>query len=277
MNTRIERWTGTPVKEVVWKAVLKFTIGDGNVEFAPRQISELILEDSPKFKVSNVGCELRADCVNNPKRHEHYRGKNHDRYWQVAHGKYRFIVSKIAEQSWWDAKKKLTEQFNLTKKQVDELRATRVYKKCVFDLMLGQRGSLEEFEQWLENYNFNNGRMDSKSMSQTFARRMGLDAKVIPTMVEDVRKAHAEIVSGTRKPLKMIPDPYQRRHNYKHILYKKQGHKCNGCEGVFPFSDLEIDHIMPTSRGGRDIPENWQLLCRACNARKSNRTQAEWI
>ena len=143
--------------------------------------------------------------------------------------------------------------------------------------MLGQRGSLEEFEQWLENYNFNNGRMDSKSMSQTFARRMGLDAKVIPTMVEDVRKPHAEIVSGTRKPLKMIPDPYQRRHNYKHILYKKQGHKCNGCEAFFHFLTLRLTISCPLLGVGETFQKIGKLLCRACNARKSNRTQAEWI
>lgn len=35
---------------------------------------------------------------------------------------------------------------------------------------------------------------------------------------------------------------------------------------------LEIDHIMPTSRGGTDEPNNLVLACPICNGHKSNRT-----
>lgn len=32
---------------------------------------------------------------------------------------------------------------------------------------------------------------------------------------------------------------------------------------------LEIDHVVPLVAGGKDIPENWQVLCRKCNAQKA--------
>jgi 5-methylcytosine-specific restriction endonuclease McrA len=31
-----------------------------------------------------------------------------------------------------------------------------------------------------------------------------------------------------------------------------------------------VDHIMPMNKGGKTVPENLQILCRSCNARKSD-------
>ncbi len=32
-----------------------------------------------------------------------------------------------------------------------------------------------------------------------------------------------------------------------------------------------VDHIVPWSKGGKTVPENLQMLCRRCNALKSDR------
>ena len=34
---------------------------------------------------------------------------------------------------------------------------------------------------------------------------------------------------------------------------------------------LEVDHIVPINKGGKSVPENLQILCRSCNARKSDK------
>ena len=62
--------------------------------------------------------------------------------------------------------------------------------------------------------------------------------------------------------------------SHKHTLFGIQEGKCNGCEVLFPFRNMTIDHIHPRSRGGTDDPENLQLLCGACNSMKGNRSQA---
>ena len=64
---------------------------------------------------------------------------------------------------------------------------------------------------------------------------------------------------------------------YKHTLFGLQEGKCNGCEVLFPFRNMTIDHIIPRSRGGSDAPDNLQLLRAACNSTKGNRTQDELI
>jgi hypothetical protein len=54
---------------------------------------------------------------------------------------------------------------------------------------------------------------------------------------------------------------------------RRAAHRCEYCrapEAVFNFS-FEVEHIIPTSRGGVDDPSNHCLACRACNLRKSDR------
>jgi site-specific DNA-methyltransferase (adenine-specific) len=56
----------------------------------------------------------------------------------------------------------------------------------------------------------------------------------------------------------------------KERLYKEQNGLCNGCKTQFDIWNLEIDHIIPKSKGGGDYLENYQLLCSACNKIKSD-------
>ena len=58
--------------------------------------------------------------------------------------------------------------------------------------------------------------------------------------------------------------------------YEKQNHKCpycvaNGIEIEYTFEDMEGDHIIPWSKGGRTTEDNLQMLCARCNNDKSNR------
>ena len=54
-------------------------------------------------------------------------------------------------------------------------------------------------------------------------------------------------------------------------IYKEQGGLCNGCRHKYHQKDLEIDHIVPRSKGGGDHHENYQLLCGNCNRTKGDR------
>ena len=120
----------------------------------------------------------------------------------------RFTISKIrevAEFLWWKGKittsqKYLANKFNLTEGQIGELRRPPEYQKEVESLMLSQR-SAEDFEKWLKNHDKEYGNMDG------FAKRMGLDPKIIPGMVKNVRKAHADIATGKTEARESISDP----------------------------------------------------------------------
>ncbi len=82
------RWSGDrPVKQVVWEAVQEFTQGNMDVEFKIRDITALILENAPEFKVTTVNGQITADTVNHPSRRHH--SGTEDRYWRIETGRYR--------------------------------------------------------------------------------------------------------------------------------------------------------------------------------------------
>lgn len=54
-------------------------------------------------------------------------------------------------------------------------------------------------------------------------------------------------------------------------LKKKHGYACIHCKKCEPEIKLTQDHIIPLSKGGRNIIENIQPLCRSCNCKKSNK------
>jgi len=53
-------------------------------------------------------------------------------------------------------------------------------------------------------------------------------------------------------------------------IYKRYKGKCAICKRKTDFSDGEIDHIKPLSKGGSDSPRNKQWLCHRCNKLKGN-------
>jgi site-specific DNA-methyltransferase (adenine-specific) len=70
-----------------------------------------------------------------------------------------------------------------------------------------------------------------------------------------------------------IEAPINYRQN-KHVLYGRQEGNCNGCRAHFEYRHLEVDHVVPQSRGGTGHIENLQLLCASCNRIKGDRDQA---
>ena len=60
----------------------------------------------------------------------------------------------------------------------------------------------------------------------------------------------------------------------KNIFYR-DGNTCGYCGKKFSDCNLNIDHIIPKSRGGKDTWDNLICSCLNCNTRKSDRTPAE--
>lgn len=54
------------------------------------------------------------------------------------------------------------------------------------------------------------------------------------------------------------------------LLFARDQHLCMYCGDQFSAKDLSRDHIVPTSRGGRDVWTNCVSACRRCNNRKGN-------
>jgi len=60
----------------------------------------------------------------------------------------------------------------------------------------------------------------------------------------------------------------------KNILMR-DGYQCLYCGRKFPGGELELEHIIPKSRGGKAEWSNLVCACRRCNSRKGDRTPEE--
>ena len=60
----------------------------------------------------------------------------------------------------------------------------------------------------------------------------------------------------------------------RNLMIRDQ-YQCQYCGRRPSQRDLNVDHIMPRSRGGADSWENLVVSCRACNLRKGRRTPPE--
>jgi hypothetical protein len=54
-------------------------------------------------------------------------------------------------------------------------------------------------------------------------------------------------------------------------VLKRDDYKCVKCGRRPPDVELQVDHIQPRSRGGKDDPSNLQTLCLPCNQGKKDR------
>jgi hypothetical protein len=73
--------------------------------------------------------------------------------------------------------------------------------------------------------------------------------------------------------LLLAASPCLTRFNNK--LFQRDQHICAYCGGRFNSEELEREHILPFSRGGRDTWMNVVAACRPCNQKKGAKTPEE--
>ncbi len=91
----------------------------------------------------------------------------------------------------------------------------------------------------------------------------------------DHRTDFMEPASIEERSDKEIQTPYNSK-EIKQILFFKQDARCAICGHSPGVKMMDVDHIVPVSRGGMDDIENLQLLCRPCNQQKSAKGDQEF-
>lgn len=80
--------------------------------------------------------------------------------------------------------------------------------------------------------------------------------------IEFARELKRELCSKRRRQFGSV------RESVILALMERDGYKCNKCGTL---DNLQVDHIIPLSRGGTDDHDNLQFLCRRCNLSKRDR------
>lgn len=60
----------------------------------------------------------------------------------------------------------------------------------------------------------------------------------------------------------------------RHEVFKRDNYRCRECGATNKETTLEIDYIVPVSKGGTNHISNLQTLCKKCNRAKYTRT---WV
>ena len=58
-------------------------------------------------------------------------------------------------------------------------------------------------------------------------------------------------------------------------IFFRDRNRCQYCGKIFQQTELNLDHVVPLSRGGNSTWENVVCACVPCNSRKGNRTPVE--
>ncbi|HYR96618.1 MAG TPA: HNH endonuclease [Candidatus Binatus sp.] len=70
-----------------------------------------------------------------------------------------------------------------------------------------------------------------------------------------------------------IPRRYVRFSRFN--IYSRDQNRCQYCGRQFPRAELNLDHVVPRSKGGTSIWDNVVCSCHRCNRLKGGRTPAE--
>ena len=106
--------------------------------------------------------------------------------------------------------------------------------------------------------------------------KKNFDAEKISRRVEELRDDdEVQSMSGIYKYILTGEEKYLNLRTFdkrtKNLAYRRQNGICKMCGKKFELEEMEADHIDPWSAGGKTVAENCQMLCKACNRRKSNR------
>lgn len=83
-----------------------------------------------------------------------------------------------------------------------------------------------------------------------------------------MRERSASSANGTRQ---MSSD---QRKRWKRAHYHKQNGICPLCEEHMEEADATLDHIIPVSKGGRNVISNFRAVHGSCNYRRGNKEDA---
>jgi 5-methylcytosine-specific restriction endonuclease McrA len=91
-----------------------------------------------------------------------------------------------------------------------------------------------------------------------------------------IRSVNFEIqVPRVLRLLRFDRVPKQRVRLNRRNIFARDANRCQYCGKRFPTSELSLDHVVPTCRGGETSWENLVCACVQCNVRKGGRTPHE--
>lgn len=82
-------------------------------------------------------------------------------------------------------------------------------------------------------------------------------------------------VPATLRLIKRVNKRWKPPRFRKKVLFNRDGWKCQYCGVKLAWANIEVEHVMPSSRGGQTTWLNCVSACKSCNKRKGPMTPEE--
>lgn len=161
-------------------------------------------------------------------------------------------VSKIAQKIWDDDMRRSEEEDYLNDlwENGDENILRLFFGKKIYFLKMVD---IELFK--LKNPEYYNANQDNVTHEKKFFEKLSL---------YEIEKVNPELAK------KLRTDAFKKARVKENEL--EVAYRCAGCGRIFYSKQfLQVDHIKSLNNGGLTVPENLQILCRSCNAKKSDK------
>jgi len=113
----------------------------------------------------------------------------------------------------------------------------------------------------------------SKYSMSTYENRFGSWNETLLKLAEKLKIEIDKSGIENIRDKKVIQDTREINYRLRYMILTRDKYTCRSC-GASPVKDstvsLEIDHIIPWSKGGRTELSNLQVLCSKCNSGKAN-------
>lgn len=116
---------------------------------------------------------------------------------------------------------------------------------------------------------YHNGKNQWTPTNETMRLYGGISARTGEQSVMDL----PTIIACADQLMRKHPDKAPTLTNA--ALFQRDGNICLYCGQSYPDHKLTRDHVVPSSRGGKDVWQNVVAACRGCNQLKDNRTPEE--
>lgn len=132
-------------------------------------------------------------------------------------------------------------------------------------MLFPKRKGITDSQEWGILYNQYHEKSYNSNTLETDVQKLLMDddvtknAGIIPYVLSDRTKHDEKYLS-----LRTFTEAQ------KYRAYEKQGGICPVCGQHFEYEEMQGDHIIPWSQGGRTVDENLQMLCQKCNNDKGN-------
>lgn len=133
----------------------------------------------------------------------------------------------------------------------------------------------------------------TRNWQKTCSKKCGYtlqnNKRVIPINSRKCARCGASLAHKNNRAMYCSKTCKSMDHNFKHrggsrlttarrrVIIERDLATCYLCKTVLAYKDIELDHLVPQSRGGDSGPSNLSVTCLKCNRSRGNRIEVEQL